>query len=135
MPELYVYKLFISHAWGYNESYYRLYNMLVQAPNFRFANYSVPKHDPVDAGNKTKLGEELRQQIRPVNVVLILGGMYVNYSEWIQFEIDYADYLGKPIIGIRPWNAQLMPNAVQNISKEVVGWSTSNIVSAIRRWA
>ena len=47
MPELKTYDLFISHAWKYNEDYYRLVDMLNNAPNFKWRNYSVPEHDPV----------------------------------------------------------------------------------------
>ena len=132
MPQLHRYRLFISHAWQYNDDYYRLIGMLDNASNFIYSNYSVPEHDPVDANNKTKLKEELRQQIRPVEVVIILGGMYVAYSDWIQFEIDFATSLGKPILGIRPWGAQVMPTAVQDAADKIVGWNTSTIVAAIR---
>ena len=135
MPQLHRYRLFISHAWEYNADYYRLIEMLDEASNFSYANYSVPEHDPVDANNNSKLKEELRQQIRPVEVVLILGGMYVAYSDWIQFEIDYAKSLSKSILGIKPWGAQVMPTAVQDAADEIVGWNTSTIVSAIRRLA
>ena len=100
-----------------------------------YANYSVPEHDPVDANNNTKLKEELRQQIRPVEVVIILGGMYVAYSDWIQFEINYAKSLNKSILGVRPWAAEKMPKAVQDAANEIVGWNTPTIVSAIRRLA
>ena len=135
MPQLHRYRIFISHAWRYNADYYRLIDRLNETPNFLYSNYSVPEHDPVDAGNNKKLREELRQQIRPVEVVIILGGMYVAYSEWIQFEIDFAQYLGKPILGIRPWGAQVMPQAVQDAADEIVGWNAPTIVSAIRRLA
>ena len=135
MPQLHRYRIFISHAWRYNADYYRLINRLDEAPNFLYSNYSVPEHDPVDAGNSSKLREELRQQIRPVEVVIILSGMYVAYSDWIQFEIDFAQDLGKPILGIRPWGAQVMPQAVQDAADEIVGWNAPTIVSAIRRLA
>ena len=133
MPRLHRYRIFISHAWRYNTSYYRLINRLRVAPNFLCANHSVPKHDPVDANNTRKLKEKLRQQIRPVEVVIILGGMYVPYSDWIQFEIDYAQYLDKPILGVKPWAAQRMPQAVQNAANKTVGWNIPTIVRAIRR--
>ena len=135
MPQLHRYRIFISHAWSYNAEYYRLVNRLDKAPNFLYANYSVPEHDPVDANNNSKLKEQLRRQIRPVEVVIILGGMYVAYSDWIQFEIDFAESLGKPILGIRPWGAERMPQAVQDAADEIVGWNTPTIVRAIRRLA
>ena len=132
MPYLHRYRIFISHAWNYNEEYYRLVSYLNSAPNFSYANYSVPKHDPVDAYNNSKLKEELRQQIRPVEVVIILGGMYVAYSDWIQFEIDFANLLNKPILGVRMWGSVRIPKAVQDSADEIVGWNTPTIVNAIR---
>ena len=135
MPLLHTYRIFISHAWKYNEEYYRLIKFLNGAPYFNYANYSVPKHDPIDAGNKIKLTEDLKKQIRPVQVVIILGGMYTAYSDWIQFEIEFSEFLGKSILGIKPWGALRMPIAVQGAADEIVGWNTNSIVNAIRRLA
>ena len=78
---------------------------------------------------------QLRNQIRPVNVVIILAGMYVAYSDWIQFEIDFAATINKPMIGVRPWGQQRTPVAVQDSVDEMVGWRTDSIVRAIRQRA
>jgi len=139
MPELKRYGIFISHAWSYNAEYYRLVNMLKEAPLFEWANYSVPKHDPkidpdIPSGKKA-LMEELKKQIRPVSCVLIISGMYASYSGWIQAEIDFANLIDKPIIGIKPRGQERIPSAVQEASIVMVGWITDSIVSAIRKYA
>ena len=133
MPLLKTYRLFISHAWTYNDDYYRLVNLLNNANNFSWRNYSVPKHDPVDANNTTKLAEALQNQMRPTQVVLIISGMYAAYRKWIQYEIDLAAHWNKPIIGIRPRGSERTPTAVSSVAKEMVGWNTSSIVAAIRK--
>ena len=133
MPTLKTYDTFISHAWTYNRDYYRLINFLNDAPNFKWRNYSVPQHDPADANSTTKLKEALRKQMRPVNIVLILSGMYAAHSDWIEFEIQFAEQLGKPMVGIRPWAQQRIPKIVSDAVDEMVGWNTSSIVAAIRR--
>lgn len=137
MPDLKLYDLFISHAWRYNDDYYRLEEMLNDASLFSWRNYSVPTHDPLIDPNtyigKNKLVQLLDNQVRPVNCVLILGGMYAAYSEWILKEIEIAQSYNKPIIGIYPWGRQNMPLAIQNVATELVGWNTSTIISAIRR--
>ena len=135
MPRLKTYDVFISHAWTYHDDYYRVERFLNDAPFFRWRNYSVPEHDPLQLPSTSALTEQLRKQIRPVNVVLILAGMYVAHSDWIQFEIDFANAINKPMIGIRPWGQQRIPSAVTNSVKEMVGWRTESIVSAIRKWA
>ncbi len=135
MPELKKYRIFISHAWEYNDEYYRIVKMLNEAPNFDWANYSVPEHDPLHNKPKRELIEALRNQIRPTQIVIILAGMYVNYSEWIQEEIDIAQAFEKPIIGVKPWGSERIPLSVQEAAIEMVGWNTSSIVSAIRNYA
>lgn len=136
MPPLKTYDLFISHAWTYDAAYYRLVEMLEEASNFKFRNYSVPSHDPVIDPNTTvgdrKLRAMLRNQIRPVNCVLIISGMYAAHRKWIQAEIDIAQSYAKPIVGIRPWGSQRIPTVVQEAAHEMVGWNTSTIVKAIR---
>lgn len=134
MPQLKTYDVFISHAWTYHADYYRVERFLNNASLFRWRNYSVPDHDPLQLPTSA-LKEQLRKQIRPVNVVLILAGMYVAHSDWIQFEIDFARDLNKPMIGIRPWAQQRIPSAVTTSVKDMVGWRAESIVRAIRQWA
>lgn len=139
MPYLKTYDLFISHSWKYGDDYNRIVNLLKNAANFKWRNYSCPEHDPAIDPNtdfgKRKLFEALDRQIRPVNSVLILSGLYVSYSEWIQKEINIAVNYNKPIIGVIPWGSTNVPTAVQNVAKEIVGWQTTSIVDAIRRWS
>jgi MTH538 TIR-like domain (DUF1863) len=129
MPALRTYKVFISHAWDYNEEYYRLEKMLRDAAYFEWENLSVPEHSRI---KNEELEYALNGQMRPANVFLILAGMYVAHSQWIQYEINFARRIGRPIIGIRPWGSVAMPVAVQNAAAEIVGWNTDSIISAIR---
>lgn len=135
MPTLKTYDMFISHAWTYNDEYYRLVNMLNEADYFKWRNYSVPEHDPKDTKTKKALEEALRRQVRPVNIVVILAGMYATHSDWIEFEIEFAQAIEKPIIGIKPQGQERIPKVVQDAALEMVGWNTSSIVAAIRRQA
>ena len=118
MPALRTYRVFISHAWTYSDDYYRIVQLLENAPNFLSHNYSVPEHDPLDT--EDDLAEGLKKQIRPVQIVIILAGMYVNHSKWIEFEMDFADQIDKPMIGVKPWGQKRVPREVQNRVKEMV---------------
>jgi hypothetical protein len=132
MPTLRTYSLFISHAWVYNDDYYRLVDLLNQAPNFSWRNYSVPSHDGLDAGNARELQDALDRQISPTHCVLIVAGMYVAHREWLQKEVQMAQSYGKPIIGIQPWGSHNTPSLVSEAAVAIVGWNTNTIVSAIR---
>ena len=81
---------------------------------------------------KAQLKEQLRNQIRPVNCAIIIGGMWTAYSDWIQFEMEFAESIGKPILGVRPRGAKVMPVAVDAKATKVVNWNADSIVAGIR---
>lgn len=131
MPLLKMYGLFISHPWDRDVEYERLVTMLHAAPYFRWRNYSVPASRPLPGG--PGLGEQLRNQIRPAGIVIILAGMYVNHREWIQHEIDLARSMSKPMIGVYPWRQQRTPALVEQSVVEMVHWNTPALIRAIRQ--
>lgn len=133
MPYLHNHKLFISHAWKYSERYQRAVKFLNDASNFSWTNFSVPEDDAFPRMSSEELTEAMRRQIRPVQCVVIVSGMYVNHSDWIQFEMNFAKSLGKPILGIKRWGEQRTPQSVVDAADEMVAWNSSSIVAAIRR--
>jgi hypothetical protein len=132
MPNLRPYRIFISHAWDYGDDYYRVVRFLDEAPFFKWENFSVPQHDPIDENN---IPYELRKRMRDCDAFLIIAGMYATHRTWIDFEMKFARRIGRPIIGIRKWASERVPLAIQNQAREVVGWNGSSVVSAIRRHA
>lgn len=135
MPHLKTYDLFISHAWRYDDDYRRLVKLLRDASLFKWRNYSVPQQKRINANSDYQLSKALERQIRPANAVLIISGMYFNYREWIQREMEIAQNYDKPMIGIRPRGAKRTPAAVRGTVHTMAGWSTGSIVQAIRKYA
>jgi hypothetical protein len=133
------YHVFVSHAWSYDSDYTRLVDMLNSAARFVWKNYSCPQCGPAVDTNSiigySRLVTALENQIRPVQCVVVLSGMYVAHSRWIQKEIDIATGWSKPIIGVVPWGAERTPTAVSSVAKEMVRWNTESIVAAIRKWS
>ena len=78
---------------------------------------------------------KIASKIRFVNCVLVISGMYAQYSNWMIVEIEIALELDKPIIGIKPFGGQQIPRTVYTATDEAVGWNTSSIVDAIRKWS
>ena len=133
MPTLRTYSVFICHDWEYSDEYHRVRSFLNDAPNFSWRDLSVPEHDPLDTDDM--LQKNLRDQIRPADVMLVLAGMYTAHSEWMDWEMAFARRIGKHIIGVKPWGNVQLPVVVQNNADEIVGWNTDSIVNAIRRHA
>jgi hypothetical protein len=130
VPELKTYSVFICHDWEYSAEYRRVCKFLNGTANFRWKNRSVPEHDPLDTDSKLRYN--LRNQIRPAQVMLVLAGIYTARSIWMDWEMEFGRRIGKPIVGIAPWGNRVLPRAVQRSADEIVGWRETSIVDAIR---
>lgn len=106
--------------------------LLNDQPRFNWDNYSVPEDDSLDTSDDDELWDALREQIKPVSVVIILGGMYAAHSTWIRREMIIAETREKPILGVKPWGNERMPSKVKEKADSVVGWQGSSVVEAIR---
>lgn len=130
------YNLFISHSWAYEDNYERLVSLLNNKQRFNFSDYSVPKDDPIHTnGSVSELYAAILQQIKPCSVVLILAGVYANYSKWIEKEIEIATSefrTPKPIVAIEPWGSERTSARVKASADRIVAWNTDSIVAAIR---
>lgn len=132
MPSVDRVRLFISHAWAYNDQYDSLLKLLEERPFFDFYNHSVPQHDPLNAQTVRELEDKLRNQMRSCQVVIVLAGVYATYRDWIRKEIKIAVEYGKPLVGVRPWGQDRISQVVQDSADKIVGWNADSVVSAIR---
>ncbi len=135
MPSLRNYHILISHSWDYNSDYETIKGWLDDAKNLKWTNYSVPLSKPLDVDSKKELKNKLITRIEKCSCIIILSGMYVSYSEWIDYEIDTAIELGKPIIGVKPRGQERIPSKVSENADVMVGWSSNSVVQAIRDYA
>ena len=129
------YNLFISHSWTYSDAYEKLCNLLNNASNFSYKNYSVPKDDPVhNAISAQALYDAIRVQMAYCHVVIIMAGKYATFSRWINKEIQCAtEDLDKPILAVRPWASTQVSSVVNDNADLLVNWNTDSIVSGIRK--
>ena len=132
MPYLRDYHIMISHSWDYTTDYDTIKGWLDNASYFTWTDYSVPLSNPLEYSSKRELKEKIRNRIAKCSCVIILSGMYVSYSEWIDYEIDTAVELNKPIIGVKPRGQERIPTKVSCNVKTMVGWNSSSLVDAVR---
>ena len=135
MPELKNYRLLISHSWKYSTQYDTILEWLNTASNFKWSNHSVSADNPFNTKTKTALKEQLTQQIRGCNAIIVVSRMYTLYSEWIDYEINEAIRMNKPIIAIKPWGNERVPLKIQNNATVLVGWNSASLISTIRNYA
>ena len=118
-----IYNIFISQLKDDDEEYNRFIGKLEASHDFQWKNHSIS--DETDK-------QQLNEQMKDVDVVIILSGMYSKNKDLIQEEIDLASKLGKPIVIIRPYGMENVPGRIEDAASEVVGWNTSCIVDSIR---
>ena len=135
MPDLKNRMIFISHAWQYNEHYWKVVEWFNDAPNFSWSNCSVPSHDGLQDKTLAGLSRGMKSQISPSQIVILLGGMYAAHSDWIEYEISEAQRMSKTIIGVSPWGQERVPKIVQDASIcPVVGWNSASVIQAVRKY-
>lgn len=127
------YHLFVSHAWDYKDQYYKIEQWLTDN-DIDYSNYSVPEHNPLDVSTDTALKEALSERIRLSSGIIVIAGMYATYSKWIDYELETAHNLNKPIIAIRPWGQERIPTKIQTYAKIIVGWNASSLINAIKKY-
>ena len=132
------YRLFISHAWKYGDDYERLVSLLDNEYSFNWLNWSAPEDKPAIPSWMTVpdqvVAQKIAEKVNAADCVIVIAGMYAHYSDWIQAEMNIALHLNKPLIGVKPWGSEKMPQAVSQRTKEDVGWNTGSIIYAIKRY-
>lgn len=99
MPNLYDYRIFISHAWKYGSAYDSLVTLLNNAPYFSYYNYSAPKEKPLfpygTPYTSYDIAQKITDKIKPAQITLVISGMYGAYSDWMKYEIDESKQIGR----------------------------------------
>ena len=78
---------------------------------------------------------KIRERLAESDVVIGMAGMYGSYSEWMQWEIETAKSIGKPLIAVIPWGQERVSSIIAGHADKIVRWNTESIVSAIRELA
>ena len=125
------YNLFISHSWNYSDQYTTIDKWL-QESSIDYNNYSVTHDNPIETRSDRVLREKITEQIKHASVVIILSGMYVSHSNWIQYEVDEAISFGKPILAIVPRGNERIPLSVSKNASKIVYWNKESVIGGIK---
>ena len=130
--------IFISHSWSYSSHFQSLHdwffntNWAFGQARVQFADYSVPKDDPIHNTPRLKdLQAAIFRKIARSHVVVIPTGMYATYSKWIEREIRGSQNMGKPILAVNPHSQLRRSSVVANAATETVGWTRNGVVGAV----
>jgi len=127
-------RLFVTHSWEENDEYVRVFEYLEAPGTFYYKNTSQPDAKrPID---KESQREDLRRQIAPAEVIVVLPGVYRVDPELVLFQMNFAKAADKPIVAMESFGStEPVPKAIKDLADEVSSWNERNLIDALRRQA
>jgi antiphage defense system Thoeris ThsB-like protein len=128
-------RLFVTHLYAPDESYFRVFEYLESQPNFFYANLASPEKPP-RSKEKEAIREDLRRQMTDAEVVVVLSSLYLRDAVMIEYQALYAQSSDKPLIVMEPFGTtEPVPAKLREMADEVVAWNGRDMADAIRRQA
>jgi hypothetical protein len=127
-------RLFVTHSWEENDDYVRVFEYLEASGTFYYKNTSQPQaKKPID---KETQREDLRRQIAPCEVIIVLPAAYRAAPELVLFQMSFAKSADRPIVALENFGStEPLPEAIKDLADEVSAWNERNLIDALRRQA
>jgi len=125
--------VFISHVHEDDDGLEKLKNLLAnKGMNIRDSSIHAGKENNAKSPDYIK-SQILARQIKWAGTLIVYVTPKTKNSEWVNWEIEYAEKKGKSIVGV--WgrgdsNCEL-PEALEKYANAVVGWNADRIIDAI----
>lgn len=126
--------IFISHA-GEDESDMNKFKKLIERHYSSVRDSSI--YESGDKNNNAKNEDYIKSLIRPqvdwAGTFIVLVGKTTAASDWVNWEIEYAQKKDKNIIGVfLPGSTEAdLPTALQEYANSIVDWDADSILRAI----
>jgi hypothetical protein len=127
-------RLFVTHTWEENDDYLRIFEYLEAPGTFYYQNTSQPQAKrPID---KESEREDLRRQIAPAEVIVVVPAAYRIAPELVVFQMSFAKAADRPIVAMENFGStDPLPKAIKDLADEVSGWNERSLIDALRRQA
>ena len=128
-------RLFVTHLFAPDESYFRVFEFLESQPNYFYLNLATPEKPP-RSKEKEAIREDLRRQMTDAEVVVVLSSLYLQDPVSIEYQCLYAQSCEKPLVVLEPFGtSEAVPAKLREMADEVVAWDGRQMADAIRRQA
>ncbi|MDH3429075.1 MAG: hypothetical protein OEQ14_03605 [Gammaproteobacteria bacterium] len=126
-------RVFVTHAFAESDDYLRVFEFLESVDRFYYLNMSKPENIPSEGGLEA-IKDELIQQIKASEVVVIVSDVYEQKTDLVSYMMDVADANNIGMIAIRPFGgiAETAENVVARVA-EHIEWNDRELVDAIKR--
>ena len=127
-------RLFVTHAWVESDDYARVFEYLEASGTFYYLNTSQPHAKrPLD---KESEREDLRRQIAPCEVIIVLPEVYRAAPELVVFQMNFAKAADRPIVAMENFGStEPLTKVITDLADEVSPWNERSLIDALRRQA
>jgi hypothetical protein len=127
-------RMFVTHSWEENDDYTRIFEYLEAPGTFYYINTSQPQAKrPID---KESQREDLRRQIAPCEVVIVLPAAFRAAPDLVLFQMTFAKAADRPIVAMENFGStDPLPKAIKDLADEVCAWNERSLIDALRRQA
>jgi hypothetical protein len=127
-------RLFVTHSWEENDDYTRVFEYLEAPGTFYYQNSSQPHcKRPID---KESQREDLRRQIAPCEVVIVVPAAYRAAPDLVLFQMNFAKSADRPIVAMENFGStEPLAQAIKDLADEVSAWNERNLIDALKRQA
>lgn len=125
--------VFISHH-GKDDDSVQAVKTLLSNNGYQLKNSSIDSTRPNNASNEQYIKNEIiKPGINWAGTVVVLIGNQTHNRDYVNWEIECANKLGKRIVGvfIRGAKDSDLPDAFRKYGDALTGWNSSNIIDAL----
>ena len=127
------YRVFVTHVFEENEDYRRVFEYLESRDNFYYSSSSNPEAMPRGGGMEA-IKEELRNQMKPAEVVIMPVAMFDENPDLMRFQIDAAKAFKKPVLGIKSFGETVsIKKEVLDCCDNIIDWNDRSITDGIKQ--
>lgn len=126
--------LFISHVHEDDAEVQNLKGMLAKN-GYSVRDSSIDSSKPNNAQSPEYIKSQiLAPRIQWAGTLVVIISSSTHRSDWVNWEIEYAQKQGKRIVGIyiRGGKESDLPEAFKKYGDALVGWNSDNLMGAIR---
>jgi hypothetical protein len=125
--------VFISHIHEDDAGLDKVKDLVAKA-GLTIRDASINSSNPNDAKDSDYIKTQiLAPQIQWASTLVVYITPETKNSEWVNWEIEYAEKLGKRIVGVYAHGANEcdVPEALEKYADDVRGWNSEGVVEAI----
>ena len=127
-------RIFVTHAWEEGDDYARVFEYLESPGTFYYKNTSQPQARP--PLNPEAQREDLRRQIAPCEVVVVVPGAYLRDPSLVLFQLHFAKAADRPVVAMENFGSTAeLPKAIKDLADEISPWNERHLIDALRRQA